>query len=233
MASKRSVAARRPTAVRSAPPRAALLRVTRPAALVDAAAATRGARRKSRTRERLLDAALTVFVRRGYDGATTTEMATVADLGVGTFYCHFRDKRAAFEGLAQRASRTMLGRWLDALKLGTPVEDGIGAGLETAAAFWREDRGLALLLLEDGPSFGTDAHVRLLDEVAATLRERFHGRAGAPLRRPAARALATLVVGLGVELGRVVLGNGERDAGAVVASTIALARAAAASVRTG
>jgi AcrR family transcriptional regulator len=231
VASKRSLAARRPSVLRAVVPRAALARAARPRLLVDGTAATRSARRKGRTRERLLDAALAVFVRRGYDGATTTEMATVADLGVGTFYCYFRDKRAAFEGLAQRASRTMLDRWLDAIEAGTPVEDGVAAGLETTAAFLREDLGRARLLLEDGPSFGTHAHVRLLDEVATTLRERFRGRSGAPLRRPAARALATLVVGLGVELGRVVLGSSERDGSAVVTSTVALARAATASLR--
>src|SRR5712671_2597018 len=96
---------------------------------------TRSERRKERTRERLLDAALTVFLARGYDGATTTEMARVADLGAGTFYLHLRDKRAAFDGVAQRASRTMMARWRAALTPGMRVRDGITVGLEIAAAF--------------------------------------------------------------------------------------------------
>jgi AcrR family transcriptional regulator len=190
---------------------------------------SRAERRKRRTRERLLDAALTVFVRRGYDGATTTEMARVADLGVGTFYCHFRDKRAAFEGLAQRASRTTFERWLATLEPGTSVEDAVAHGLRLTAAYWTEDRGRARLLLEDGPSFGTAAHVRLLEEVAAALRTRL--RPPTLLTPADARAVATLIVGLAVELGRVVLGAGSREGSTTVASTIVLARQAARAVR--
>src|SRR6266850_7383110 len=92
-------------------------------------AAPRAARRKAHTRERLLDAALDVFLARGYDGATTTEMARAADLGTGTFYCHFRDKRAAFDGLAHRASRTMLDRWTAALGPALALDDGVALGL--------------------------------------------------------------------------------------------------------
>src|SRR6185369_1850949 len=93
---------------------------------------TRAERRKERTRERLLDAALTVFLARGYDGATTTEMARAADLGAGTFYLHFRDKRAAFDGVAHRASRTMMERWRAALAPGMRLAEGITIGLDVA-----------------------------------------------------------------------------------------------------
>lgn len=186
---------------------------------------TRAERRKERTRERLLDAALTVFLARGYDGATTTEMARVADLGAGTFYLHFRDKRAAFDGVAQRASRTMMGRWQAALSPGMRLRDGITVGLEIAAAFWREHPGRARLLLEGGPSFGTSAHLRFVDELARMLRTQFvlpNGRRLTPTR---AEALAAFTAGLGVEIGRVV-GGGPRAARAIVAHMIALARTA-------
>ena len=136
-------------------------------------APARAARRKARTRERLLDAALAVFLARGYDGATTTEMARVADLGAGTFYCHFRDKRAAFDGVAHRASRTMMARWEDALVPGARLRDAVTLALEITAAFWREHPERARLLLEGGPSFGNSAHLRLVDDLAGTLRARF------------------------------------------------------------
>lgn len=191
--------------------------------LLDAEPGTRGERRKQRTRERLLDAALTVFLARGYDGATTTEMARVADLGTGTFYCHFQDKRAAFDGVAQRASRTMMARWRAALRPEMRLRDGVAVGLEIAAAFWREHPGRARLLLEGGPSFGNSAHLRFVEELASTLRSRFTDSASAAR----ARALAAFVAGLGIEIGRVVIGERSRATPAVVARMIELARRAA------
>jgi AcrR family transcriptional regulator len=65
----------------------------------------RGARRKARTRADLLAAARSVFARRGYHEASIAEITELADVGVGTFYLHFRDKEDIFttmlsEGLA-------------------------------------------------------------------------------------------------------------------------------------
>jgi AcrR family transcriptional regulator len=187
----------------------------------------RAARRKERTRERLLDAALTVFLARGYDGATTTDMTRVADLGAGTFYCHFRDKRAAFDGIAHRAARTMMTRWQAALTPGMRLGDGVTLGLEITAAFWREHPERARLLLEGGPSFGNSAHLRLVDDLATTLRARFTVARGRRLSTVRAQALAAFVSGLGIEIGRVVIGTRPRTARAVVGETIALARRAA------
>src|SRR3989442_11738347 len=77
---------------------------------------TRAERRKRATEARLLDAALEVFCVRGYDGATTAEMARAADVAAGTFYLHFRDKRAAFERLARHAAHDLLQRWRTAMR---------------------------------------------------------------------------------------------------------------------
>jgi AcrR family transcriptional regulator len=189
---------------------------------------SRSERRKHRTRERLLDAALTVFLTRGYDGATTTEMARVADLGTGTFYCYFRDKRAAFEGIAHRVARSVMDRWMGVIDPTMPLADGVGLALEMTAAFWREHPDQARLLLEDGPSFGTAAHLRLVDDFAAALRTRFAIPGNTRVGTVAARALGALVVGLAIEMGRLVLGTaGDQDTPAI-ARMVALARQAAA-----
>jgi AcrR family transcriptional regulator len=50
---------------------------------------TRSARRTSRTRKRLLDAALRKFADKGSDATTIEEITEAADLGKGTFYRHF------------------------------------------------------------------------------------------------------------------------------------------------
>ncbi len=177
---------------------------------------TRAERRKRATEERLLDAALDVFCARGYDGATTAEMARAADVAAGTFYLHFRDKRAAFERLARRAAHDLLGRWRGAMRPGMRVADRVVLALRLTAEFWRADPRRARLLLEGGPSFGSEGHLRFVDEIAAAL-----GQAGTRPRKPLpTRPLALIVAGLGIELGRLIVA----DPGADVDGLLRLAR---------
>jgi AcrR family transcriptional regulator len=169
---------------------------------------SRADRRKRATEARLLVAALGVFTTRGYDAATTGEMARAADVAAGTFYLYFRDKRAAYERLAAHAAHDLLARWRAALRPGMRTADRVVTGLRLAADFWRADRARARLLLEGGPSFGSEGHLRFVDEIAAVLAT--GGRRG---RRPLpARALSLLVAGLGIELGRVIVARPEPDA---------------------
>ncbi len=49
--------------------------------------------RSRRTRERILEAAITCFEQHGYDDTTTAMIAARARIGVGTLYGYFRDKR--------------------------------------------------------------------------------------------------------------------------------------------
>ena len=169
------------------------------------AAETRATRRKRETEARLLDAALEVFSARGYDAATTGEMARAADVAAGTFYLHFRDKRAAYERLARRAASHLLERWRAAMRPEMGVAERVVLGLRLAAEFWRADVGRARLLLEGGPSFGSEGHLRFVDEIAQAL-------AAAGLRAPRplpTRALALLVAGLGIEVGRLIVARPE------------------------
>jgi AcrR family transcriptional regulator len=62
---------------------------------------SRGARRRARTRSDLLAAARKVFVERGYHEASIVDITGAADVGVGTFYLHFRDKDAIFNTLIE------------------------------------------------------------------------------------------------------------------------------------
>jgi AcrR family transcriptional regulator len=59
----------------------------------------RGARRRARTRADLLAAARKVFAQRGYHDASIADITQMADVGVGTFYLHFRDKDDLFSTL--------------------------------------------------------------------------------------------------------------------------------------
>jgi len=176
-------------------------------AIVAPAVETRAERRRRATEARLLDAALEVFCTRGYDAATTAEMARAADVAAGTFYLHFRDKRAAYDRLARHTAHDLLERWRGAMRPGMPVADRVGLALRLAADFWRADLRRARLLLEGGPSFGSEGHLRFVDEIAAAF-----AASGARGRRPlSTRALALVVAGLGIELGRLVVADPGAD----------------------
>jgi AcrR family transcriptional regulator len=64
---------------------------------------SRVARRRARVRADLLAAARQVFTTRGYQDATITEIVQVADVAMGTFYLHFRDKEELLVALANDA----------------------------------------------------------------------------------------------------------------------------------
>lgn len=48
--------------------------------------------KSARTRARLMDAAVSVFAREGFEAASVNEIARAADVVNGTFYVHFKDK---------------------------------------------------------------------------------------------------------------------------------------------
>jgi AcrR family transcriptional regulator len=52
----------------------------------------RAERRRLDTRERIKEAAYALLIERGYKAVTIRAIADLADIGVGTFYLHFRDK---------------------------------------------------------------------------------------------------------------------------------------------
>ncbi|HVB72441.1 MAG TPA: TetR/AcrR family transcriptional regulator [Ktedonobacteraceae bacterium] len=67
----------------------------------------RAARKRARTRAKLLLSARKVFAKRGYHDASIAEITELADVGVGTFYLHFRDKDEAFQTLLNEGLQEM------------------------------------------------------------------------------------------------------------------------------
>ncbi len=62
--------------------------------------ADRGARRKARTRAKLLAASRKLFVDKGVDNVSIQDITDEADVGFGTFYNHFQSKNDVLEGVA-------------------------------------------------------------------------------------------------------------------------------------
>ncbi len=67
----------------------------------------RGARRKARTRADLLATARQVFAAKGYHDTSIAGITQKANVGVGTFYLHFRDKDEAFHTILDEGFREM------------------------------------------------------------------------------------------------------------------------------
>src|SRR5580704_16766165 len=72
----------------------------------------RAGRRKADSRRRLEAAARRLFIERGYHATRPQDIARAADVGHGTFYLHFADKRACFLAFAE-AARDVLNALLD------------------------------------------------------------------------------------------------------------------------
>jgi AcrR family transcriptional regulator len=62
---------------------------------------TRRERRIAARRKRILEAAATIFIEKGYERATTREIADAADVSEGTLYNYFTSKRDLLLGLCQ------------------------------------------------------------------------------------------------------------------------------------
>jgi AcrR family transcriptional regulator len=72
-----------------------------------APAPTRSDRRKARTRQALVDAAVDLIAEGRGERASIQEITETADIGFGSFYNHFESKEQLFE----TASREVLERW--------------------------------------------------------------------------------------------------------------------------
>ncbi|MFG2888610.1 TetR/AcrR family transcriptional regulator [Streptomyces sp. NPDC048248] len=172
--------------------------------------ATRTARDRTETvvRGRLLDAAETVFARRGYGPATIADIAAEADLSRASFYVYFASKEEIFRVLAVRVRDAFLAAQ-DVP--GTDPEDVRAVAAASTAAFIAAyARHLPLLrLLEQQAQ--ADAEVRALWEeiterpvhrTARYIRRMTAAGALAPVAAPL--AVARAVGGMSVQFARQV-----------------------------
>jgi AcrR family transcriptional regulator len=158
-------------------------------------APSRQQRRTEHTRGRLLDAALLAFLEYGYDGVTTGDIAKRADLGAGTYYLHFRDKRSVYEALVRRELMALRMRWVEERSKrkanGQPWAE-ISLMVEMVLESLLEDRDLARLILLDGPPLET----WLVEEVGREMAHFLEDRVSAP------ELVSNLVIGATLNAGR-------------------------------
>ena len=138
-------------------------------------APSRQQRRTERTRTRLLDAALELFLERGYEAVSIGEVTKRADLGAGTYYLHFRDKRGIYEAVVRRSLFELRQRWVEergARKLGNDAWAEISLMVQMVLESLMSDRKMAELILLDGPPLETWLVEEIGREMAQVLGDR-------------------------------------------------------------
>ncbi|MGB8345771.1 MAG: TetR/AcrR family transcriptional regulator [Ktedonobacteraceae bacterium] len=125
-------------------------------------------RKRARTRAELLAAARVVFSAHGFHDASIAQITAQADVGVGTFYLHFRDKEEIFS--------TLLEEGFDEIRegvLAATADQPLEQLLPTALlAIFRQayiQRDLFQIALTDGGNLLHSRTIRARLEVAESL----------------------------------------------------------------
>ena len=63
--------------------------------------------RGQKTRQKVLEAAEAIFGEKSYEVASISDITRMADVGQGTFYLYFPDKKSVFVELVKNLSRTL------------------------------------------------------------------------------------------------------------------------------
>jgi len=155
---------------------------------------SRRTRKKERTRAQIYDAAMQLFLARGYDAVTIDEICEAADVARGTFFLHFPAKDALLSEYGRQAMAE-LEQMLDGFD-GTAVQ-----ALEAALRFLAEraSRHAAVVRLvvretathPSAISDTTDAGRNLTDVFAAIIRR---GQRAGELRRGAHPVVAGAIL---------------------------------------
>jgi AcrR family transcriptional regulator len=102
------------------------------------------------TRERIFNAALTLFHERGFETATMREIATKAGVATGAAYYYFASKDAIIMEFYQRSSKEMQPQIELALKSTKRLEDRLRELIRVKLAHFAPNRGILRALLRNG-----------------------------------------------------------------------------------
>jgi AcrR family transcriptional regulator len=120
--------------------------------------------RKQQTQDKLLDGAATVFVAKGYHQTLISDIAAMAEVGQGTFYRSFSNKRECFAALFDRFIASLVARF-DIFSTNTPtnLEEYLSASLSSVkemAGVLEKNRELALLFIREARAVDREFEAR-------------------------------------------------------------------------
>ncbi|WP_407150297.1 TetR/AcrR family transcriptional regulator [Bradyrhizobium sp. ORS 86] len=115
--------------------------------------------------ERILDAARTVFLQRGFEGASIDEIAEVARSGKRTIYARFEDKRALFTEVVTRDILARIAEYKVEAPTGATVEERLTNAASTMLHWGLDTDRIGLMRL-------AIAEARRFPDLAATVNRR-------------------------------------------------------------
>ena len=152
--------------------------------------ANRFERRREKTRVDLLEAAERVIARKGYHQTRIADIANEADVGLGTFYLHFKTKNEIFIELIETGAAQLRAE-VDAAKAGVEsVEDKLRITIATILDAAAEHPEQFRIVFGHGPAF-LDLMVRVHEMFIEDLRRDFE-----PTLGDRANAIANLTIGM-------------------------------------
>lgn len=102
---------------------------------------------KAQTRQRILDAARSVFFREGFYGATVDQIVAEAGASRPTFYLHFRDKEEILGELMEIYTARAL-PYMERLPWPDPTVEQLQAWLWDIGAFFEQEQAIASAITE-------------------------------------------------------------------------------------
>jgi AcrR family transcriptional regulator len=106
------------------------------------------------TRERILDAALDVFSRKGYHDSSVDDVVRESSTSKGAVYFHFANKQHLFVALVDKFANLLERRVTDAIEHETSSVARIRAALEACLETFSKYRPLAKILLVQAVGLG-------------------------------------------------------------------------------
>lgn len=117
---------------------------------------TRDKERRERRRQELLDVAARVFSRKGYHGTLVSDIASEANVGQGTIYRYFKDKRDILDTLFEELVERVLSQFSE-MSASLPSSDAeyreaSVAALGRVVKELGRERELTHLIIREGPA---------------------------------------------------------------------------------
>jgi TetR/AcrR family transcriptional regulator, transcriptional repressor for nem operon len=125
-------------------------------------------RRREETRQRLMESALGVFARNGYERATVDEIVREAGFSKGAFYVHFEAKEDIFWAMLDERVNRQLEAFRGAVNPDLPVAENLKLVLSSLFSLNQDDPSWSALFMEFTAHASRDKKVR--EQLAAMYR---------------------------------------------------------------